>query len=89
MSEQEQTRKIKCPHCGWIRTIQTQANADISSTVVALGKTSDLIKAAAERLRAMLADSQLDAANAWIDMPDCPECANPYGYNVRTGETRK
>ncbi len=88
MSEHEQPRKIKCPHCGWIRTIQVQANPDFSTTVVVRGMTSDLIKSVAERLRAMLADSQLDAASAWLDMPDCPHCANPYGYNVRTRETR-
>jgi hypothetical protein len=49
---------------------------------------SDTLKAVAERIQAILADTQLDEANAWLDTPECSNCGNVYRYNVRTGEVR-
>jgi uncharacterized protein (UPF0212 family) len=87
MTEQ-QTTKIKCPHCGWVRSLQVAATADLATTHVVRG-ASDALKAVAERIRDMLADHELDQANAWIDLPECPHCGNPYRYNVTTGETQR
>ncbi len=85
MSAQSQVRKIKCPYCGWIRSIPVDIVADESmgSAVRGLGEA---LRGVAERIRAAMADSQLDEANAWLDMPKCPHCGNVYRYNVRTGE---
>jgi uncharacterized protein (UPF0212 family) len=47
---------------------------------------SEALKAAAARIKALIDDTQLDQANAWVDMPECPHCKNVYRYNVRTGE---
>jgi phage FluMu protein Com len=78
-----QVKKIKCPHCGWIRSINVSAIEDASVTTVTRG---DTLKDVARRIRELLADKQLKAANAWLDMPTCPHCENSYRYNVRTGE---
>ncbi len=88
MADKTQQRKIKCPHCGWIRTLNVAAVEDASTATVVRGM-GDELKKAIEKIKAALADSQLDEANAWIDMPKCPNCGNVYSYNVRTLETRK
>jgi hypothetical protein len=84
----EQTHKIKCPHCGWIRTVPVGALEDESVTDVMRG-IGDTIRAIGERIKGLLADPELDAANAWIDVPACPHCQNEYRYNVRTREVTK
>ena len=87
MAAQTQDRKIKCPHCGWIRTVPASVIADESMADVVRG-VGEAIRAVAARIRAALADTQLDEANAWIDMPACPnqKCRKVYRYNLRTGE---
>lgn len=45
-------------------------------------------EAAAEAVRQALADAEMDEANAWLDLPPCPNCRNAYRYNPRTGECR-
>jgi hypothetical protein len=87
MPEREQIVKIKCPHCGWIRSLPLVIEGD-SMTVVTRGLKEDLQNIAA-RIKAALADSKLDAANAWLDMPKCPHCDNVYRYNLRTREVSK
>jgi hypothetical protein len=87
MAEPEQTRKIKCPHCGWIRTLPVGVVEDLAETHVVRGFT-DALKDAAAKIKVALTDSRTDEANAWIDMPPCPHCQNTYQYNVRTGERR-
>jgi hypothetical protein len=82
-----QTRKIKCPHCGWIVTVPVAVLEDDSMATITKG-LGDAARAAAERIRAALADSQLAGANAWIDMPACPNCKRIYQYNVTTGQER-
>lgn len=79
--------KIKCPHCGWIRTVPAQLIADTASADVAMG-VGDALKEVARQIKAALADPQLDAANAWLDMRPCSNCSKPYRYNVRTGEVK-
>ncbi len=88
MTNSEQEIKIKCPHCGWIRSIPAGVieNESMASVVRGLG---DHIKAVAEKIRALLADPQMDEANAWVDMPACPHCNKVYRYNARTSEVRK
>ena len=78
-------KKIKCPHCGWVRTINTSAIEDASTATVVRG-AGDTLRDVARRIKELMADKKLDAANAWIDMPTCPHCENSYRYNVRTGE---
>jgi transcription elongation factor Elf1 len=78
-------KKIKCPYCGWERNVPTSEIVDESfGTIVRKGE----IKALAEKIKAMLADPQLDEANAWIDLT-CADCGNSYQYNVCTGKTRQ
>jgi uncharacterized protein (UPF0212 family) len=84
-TQQQQVRKIKCPHCGWICSVDVRVLEDESMTTVVRGM-SEALKAAAQRIKALLDDTQLDEANAWVDMPECPNCDNVYRYNVRTGE---
>lgn len=88
MTDQTQDRKIKCPYCGWIRTVPASVIAD-ESTADAVRGIGETIKDAAAKIRAALADAELDAANARIDMPACPHCGNVYRYNARTGEVSK
>lgn len=85
MPDQTQIKRIKCPHCGWIRKIDVSVLEDESMATVTRAM-SDALRAAAERIRTLLADPALDAANAWVDMPPCPYCKNVYRYNVHTGE---
>lgn len=88
MPTQEQIKKIKCPHCGWIRSVNVAALEDASMASVVRG-LDDAIKTIIERINQVLGDTALDEANAWMDMPACPYCDNVYQYNVRTGETRQ
>ena len=89
MPPQTQDRKIKCPHCGWIRTVPASVLVDDSTTDVVKG-IGEALKGAADKIKAALADAQLDAANAWVDMPACPNqsCRKVYRYNVRSGEVK-
>jgi uncharacterized Zn-finger protein len=88
MAEQQQDRKIKCPHCGWVRTVPVSVIVGEGTTDAVRG-IGDTIRDVAAKIRAALADAQLDAANAWIDMPACPHCGNVYRYNIRSGEVAK
>jgi UDP-3-O-acyl-N-acetylglucosamine deacetylase len=88
MSSQTQIKRIKCPHCGWIRKIDISVIEDESIATVTR-KIGDHLKATVEHIQALLAALQLDEANAWVDMPECPYCGNVYRYNVRTGEVAK
>jgi uncharacterized protein (UPF0212 family) len=87
MADQEQVKKIKCPHCGWVRSVNVGALEDASVASVVLGP-GEALKAIAEKIKAALNDAALDEANAWIDMSACPHCNQVYQYNVRTGERR-
>jgi phage FluMu protein Com len=83
----DQVHKIKCPHCGWIRRwiLRVEGN---TAYIVAGGGVTDAIKAINERIAAMFADPELADANAWIDIPECPNCQQVYQYNLRTGATK-
>lgn len=87
MAGREHSRKVKCPHCGWIRTIPVASLEDMGETHVMRGMTENL-KNLGARIKAALADSSQDDANAWIDLPACPHCQKPYQYSVQTGERR-
>jgi len=87
VANQAQDKKIKCPHCGWIRTVPVRVIEEAGTTDVVRG-IETVIKDICEKIKAALSDKQLNEANAWIDMPKCPNCINSYQYNVRTGETR-
>ena len=88
MPAEAQVRKIKCPHCGFIRTVPVSVLEDESLGSAVRGGLSDALHGAAERIRAALSDPALDQANAWIDLPPCGHCHQPYQYNARTGEVR-
>lgn len=85
MTSQTQTRKIKCPHCGWVRTLTIEVNDTGDIVVRGLG---DTLKDFASQVKNFIADAQLTEANAWIDAPACPHCSNTYQYNTHTGLTR-
>jgi hypothetical protein len=87
MAALTQDRKIKCPHCGWIRTVPAAMIVDEASADVAKG-IGDTLRDLGAKIKAALADAQLAEANAWLDMPACPNpnCRKPYRYNVQTGE---
>jgi phage FluMu protein Com len=87
MADQVQDKKIKCPHCGWVRTVPVKAIEQAGTTDVVRG-VGQVIKDIGEKIKAALSDIQLDEANQWIDMPKCPHCDNTYQYNVQTGDTR-
>lgn len=86
MANGVQTLKIKCPHCGWIRSVTVDVD-DTGAPVIA--GVVDEAKKLADRWRDLLTDHELDQANAWLDMPACPNCRKVYQYNVKTGEVRK
>lgn len=88
MPEEQQVRKIKCPHCGWIRTVPVGATDEGSWASVVRG-LPEAMKAAAEKIKAAIADSQPHAVNAWIDLPACPNCNRTYRFNARTGQVTK
>ena len=87
MTEQDQIRRIKCPHCGWISKVPAKAIEDASLTTVVKGVTETIADLAA-KIKSLLSDPALDEANAWLAYK-CPNCGNAYEYNVRSAATRK
>ena len=87
MIDGQQVKRIKCPHCGWTRKVDLGAIEAEGTAGVSSGMEEPLLDAA-ERVRALLADSGLDEADAWVGMPECSSCGNAYQYNVRTEEVR-
>ena len=94
MPTSQQIRKIKCPHCGWIRRMTIQVEG---TEIVITAGIGDVMRGISEELRKVLdaikrklEDKELDEANAWIDMPACPnpDCKKLYKYNVQNGETK-
>lgn len=83
----DQVRRIKCPHCGWVRnwTLNVEGSR---AYIVAGGGLSDALEALNERIAALFADPELGEANTWIDLPKCPNCQQVYQYNIRTGATK-
>ncbi len=88
MAEQTQVRRIKCPYCGNVRKIPVGVIDDESMASVTKG-IGEVLKSTFDKIREKLSDTQMDTANAWVDMPYCPNCFNVYRYNVRTGEVQK
>ncbi len=85
MADKTQTHKIKCPHCGWVRSMIIDVD-DVDTIVVrgVLDPVGDLAK----RLKDALTDTALTEANAWMDMPACSHCQKVYQYNLKTGEVK-
>ncbi len=83
----DQVHKIKCPHCGWVRRWILHVEGNRAYIAVG-GDLTDALKAINEHIAAMFADPELEDANAWIDIPGCPNCQQVYQYNLRTGATR-
>ncbi len=81
MTDAQQMRDIKCPHCGWIRKMRVSVMEDESMASV----TKGLFGGGGQRSPARPAGDPLDAANDWTDMT-CPHCNHVYRYNVRTKE---
>ena len=94
MPPSQQIRKIKCPHCGWIRkmTIQIEGTEVIITAEIGdvMRGTSEELQKAFDAIKRKLEDTELNEANAWNDMPACPnpDCQKVYKYNVQTGETK-
>ncbi len=87
MPDQYQIRKIKCPYCGYVRSWQLRVDGATADIVMG-GKVVDTLKELAQKIQAMWADKELAEANAWIDLPECPNCGKAYQYNLRTGERK-
>jgi hypothetical protein len=83
----EQPRKMKCPHCGWIRTVLATILEDESAASVVAGPI-DSIRDIYSRIRQALSSPSTEQAGTWIDIPKCSNCQNVYQYNPYTGETR-
>jgi hypothetical protein len=88
-----QTHKVKCPHCGWIRTVSVPVLADESLADIAKGGPGaagalERLTEAARSIVRGLAGAGAPAPSGWVDMPACPECGNVYQYNIYTQETR-
>ena len=84
-----QTLRIKCPHCGWIRKIELDVPAGRSDIVAGTGDfLQRLGQDWREKIKEARKDRELDEANNWLPMPDCPNCEKPYEYNVETRQTR-
>jgi hypothetical protein len=79
-------KKIECPHCHWKRDVPTSEVLD-KQGFGTITRSGEKLKTLAEKIKNLLADPQLDEANAWIDLT-CAKCENSYQYNVRTGNTR-
>ena len=88
MTDERQIRKVKCPHCGWIRTVDVPVYEDETMATVLSVPVNDAIRDVAETMKGLVADPALNEANAWLDMPPCPHCENVYQYNVRTSEVK-
>lgn len=84
----EQTLKIKCPHCGWVRSWDVQANEDVGEATIVRNLGEDF-KQVMEKFKQWASGSGLEAANAWVDMT-CPnpDCRKPYRYNVQSREVK-
>jgi hypothetical protein len=87
MVEKPQTRRVKCPNCSWERSIQVQALVDSSLTDVVRG-VGEALGASVQRIREVLRNAELDAANARFDI-QCSNCGQTYYYNVVTGTVER
>ena len=87
MAEQFETRKIKCPSCGYIRRWQLRMGG-VTADIVMDGNPTDALKDLAKKIQDLWSSRELEEANAWIDLPECPNCGKIYQYNLRTGERR-
>ncbi len=85
MSNREQSRVIKCPHCGWKLTIQIAVVEDESMARVAAGPL-DFLKRFTRKQQSAFESEALADANATIDIPKCANCGKAYRYNSRTLE---
>lgn len=81
MTEPTQTRKIKCPHCGWEQSVKIQALEDASLALVVRGNVIQSLVGKLKNLR----QDPLAEANNWFDL-DCPQCQRSFRYHVKTGE---
>lgn len=84
----EQTLKIKCPHCGWARSLDVGAYEDSGEATVVRGVGDDLFQVMA-KFKEWAMQSDLNDANAWVDLK-CPytECRKTYRFNVKTREVK-
>jgi hypothetical protein len=76
-----QTKRIECPRCGWIHKVTISVEGEMTADAVQ-GARERVSGALKEAIKAQLADTGLEAANAWIEMPACPHCGDVYCYNV-------
>ncbi len=84
-----QDRKIKCPHCGWVRRIPAKALAEEDAAGVTLG-VREGVRELGRRIRDAL-KARRAGGDAWLEMPACPnpDCGKPYRYNAQTGVVQR
>ena len=89
MTVKTQIFKIKCQHCGWKRTISV--NITDGHTPVVAGKYGNPLKDVTEMIKDRFKDNEMEEANSWIQMNNCPNpvCKKIYEVNLLTGATRK
>lgn len=79
----EQTRRIRCPYCGWERSITMHFMVDSRLTDVVRG-WGEAFGIAAEKIGEILHNTELQRANAKFDL-ECPNCSKPYRFDAATG----
>lgn len=85
----QDSSQIVCPYCGWIkRQVKAESLKNISITDV-VQDTEKTYARLSKKILSKIRDDELKNANAWIDMPPCPNCGNSYQYNFNTRETRQ
>jgi hypothetical protein len=89
MTDKIQTFKIKCPYCGWNRTISI--NITDGQIPVVAGKNGNPLHDLTEKIKNLFKDREMDEVNSWIQMNTCPNppCQHTYEVNLFTGATRK
>ncbi len=85
LDEEIRAGQVRCPYCGNPGTLPIGLSEGMGSVIRFAGPVQQLVN----KIKLMLSDPELDAANAWVDMPRCEKCRNIYRYNAQTGEVQK
>jgi len=75
----EQALKIKCPHCGKVRSINPAVFGGVK------GPPSAALEKAYQQKRASVVEGR--STGSWVNLK-CPSCGNPYQFNPKTNRVR-
>jgi predicted RNA-binding Zn-ribbon protein involved in translation (DUF1610 family) len=76
----EQALKIKCPHCGKVRSINPAVFTGVK------GLPSPALEKAYQQKRAAVVEGGRQTGG-WVNLK-CPSCGNPYQFNPKTSRVR-